>query len=226
MNKKLKITITSLIALALIGGGVYGGYYLKNNLDKSSDSNDKSTISEVSDGKIFTNNQYGYSVKFPKSWYLYDEDLMNVRIQLEQDQPKDTPQDQILVPGPGATALGISVIHITDQSKSLEDLVKDYYKTVSSQMSSWQSETPELQKVRLGNQEAIKAQIKDCDGVGCGPEWFLKNGDYLYHIISPTLGYNSNLEYNQIVESFKFTKITEPAADSSANPADTVTNEL
>ncbi|MFA5318041.1 MAG: hypothetical protein WC323_01000 [Patescibacteria group bacterium] len=81
MKKSLIITIISIIILALIGGGAV--WYVKiqkqevnppvaGNEDRQSEIiNPKSEIG-TSDWLTYRNEEYGFEVRYPKEWYLYN----------------------------------------------------------------------------------------------------------------------------------------------------------
>lgn len=78
-----------IIALIIIAGLAYGGYYLYTN-------NYHISKKGITKWVVYTNPNYNYSVEYPQDWYVYDEDRSNVRIQAEADNSDQAVTIEIL----------------------------------------------------------------------------------------------------------------------------------
>ena len=137
---------------------------------------------ETADWQTYWNEEYGFEVKYPEDWHSYVSNPANIYLQPNEEIPGS-------IPGSHASALEIKT-NLISRGISLTEVIKSKLKFDFKQ-----------EKINIGGADGLRVETI-CEGLGCGvPEWFVIEGDYLYH-------FNSNLGYSkifdQILSTFKF----------------------
>ena len=144
---------------------------------------------ETASWKTYRNEEYGFEIKYPKDWYIYANNPSDVFIQLTKEELGSS------IPGPHPDAFEIEVKSITLNTTLLQAIQWRLDEIKKAGISFTQ------ENIKIGRKDGLKI-ITICEGVGCGaPEWFVVNGNYLYHLDS-NLGY-SNI-FDEILSTFKF----------------------
>jgi len=141
-------------------------------------------IDETADWKTYTNEEYGFELKYPNGWFLY-EDGDNVYFQPDEEVEGN-------IPGPHASALSVRIEKLSED-ENLEQKIKTDKNRAGMEF--------EQSKIMIGGENAFLVK-SICEGVGCGsPEWYFVKDEYLY-------SFNSNLGYSpafdRIISTFKF----------------------
>lgn len=187
----LKIAL-AVLALVLITSTVYAGWKIWKDIPEPQDYGFYQSFIEhrklaelqedISSWRTYQNEEYGYEVKYPEDWYLYDANLADVRMQPYRDEPGS-------IPGPEAKA--VEIIVSKDFSGNLDEYIRKRYAGAAY------SET----RVYIDDVEGVKT-VQTEEAVGQGkPIIFLPKGEMIYEL-NPNLG-DTRL-FEQIVSTFRF----------------------
>ncbi|MDD3190822.1 MAG: hypothetical protein PHI66_04005 [Candidatus Pacebacteria bacterium] len=195
---KIVIRVSLIVGVALVFG--ITGYLAinKDNLGGLSKSdieeNDNSAIDETATWEIYANEEYGFEMKYPNGWFLY-EGGDNVYFQPDEEVKGN-------IPGPHASALSVKIEKFSEDG-NLEQKIKTDKNRAGIEF--------EQSKIMIGGEDAFLVK-SICEGVGCGsPEWYFVKDEYLYN-------FNSNLGYSpvfdRVISTFKFIEREKSASCS------------
>ncbi len=142
---------------------------------------------DTSDWKTYRNEQFGYEIKYPENWYLYDVDSSDIFVQPDKETPDN-------IPGPHASALEIKVKSVKVNYDPIQEVKPDFDKAGISFTK---------EPIIIGGVQGLKV-VSVCEGAGCGaPQWLVIKNGTLYHFDS-NLGYSKIFE--RILSTFRFIK--------------------
>lgn len=142
---------------------------------------------EKADWLEFKNFKYGYTVKYPRGWFIYNSNLADVFI-----QPKDEKENEF---EPHFMSLEIKTMKVKP-SDDVDGLIKA---AVKEEMEKGQR-TINKEAAKVAGADGYKVML--CGKFECGLyKWFVKNGDNFYYINSKN-GWMP--QFNQIVANFRF----------------------
>lgn len=137
----------------------------------------------------FKNIKFGYSLKFPRDWFVYDSDLADVFVQPRDEKLNEDFNDA------HAMSLEIKVIAAGENS-DIDSLIAS-----ALQEETKTGRTINKEKMKISRQDGYEVMV--CGKFECGLEkWFVLKGGNLYYLNSRQ-GFMP--EFDQIVTStFKF----------------------
>ncbi len=101
----------------------------------------------TADWKTYANDKYGYSIKYPNNWYVFDKDPTEVKIQPDQELTADELQTQ----GTDLTYLKAINIEVKDSgTQTLADLITAAYPTYIYTKEAVQIDGQDGFKVKTG----------------------------------------------------------------------------
>ncbi len=158
--------------------------------------NPSAQTDETADWKTYTNDEYGFEIKYPNSWYFkeVEKGIVDGGIYFSPYPPDE--KDETGGIAFTSEALNISANNLAEKSSLLE-YVKNYLNlSVATKF--------EIENIKVDGADGIKVRIT-CDGVGCGnPHWFVMKEEKVYIFNS---GLSDKIDvFEKIISTFKFTK--------------------
>lgn len=115
---------------------------------------ERETEGEISDWKTFRNKEYGYEVRYPPNWYVYDEDLSKVYFQKAKEEEIGFETQPF---GPHSLAIEINVIDNPSNLSAKEWAVQEIHNGVAIGSED---------EIVVGDRVGIKI-IPVCEGIYC-----------------------------------------------------------
>ncbi len=151
---------------------------------------------ETADWKTYTNEKYGFEIKYPNKWYFkeIERGIVEGGIYFSQYLPEEESGGTVFT----NESLNISINQPAPQDSLLEFI--ENYLNLSASIKF------EIENIKIDGIDAIKIKVV-CDGVGCGnPHWFVIKNNNVY-IFSSGLSSKNEIDiYEKMISTFKFTK--------------------
>ncbi|MFH1890375.1 MAG: thrombospondin type 3 repeat-containing protein [Candidatus Kuenenbacteria bacterium] len=138
---------------------------------------------ETANWQTYVNSKYGFEIKYPVDWYLYEE-INNIRVQPEKDIPGS-------IPGPSSEAFEVVIMENID-NLDLAEFVKQDWQKAGAKYSQ--------EEITISGINGLKVEQQE-EAIDPTPYVYLSVGDQVYKL-KRNLGDLDN--FNQILSTFKF----------------------
>lgn|GEM_PF-2323277 len=205
MNKGIAtlVVLLGILGALLVGGGVYFGWRYYSNQVEPSNPTPTAKVDETTDWQTYNNTDFGYTIKYPQTWYFYKAGF---------NPPP--PAGIFLANKPEGTApLDYSSFTINVDSE-LNVATADEYGEVTSLVSQGDTKT----KATVSGQNAVK--LKGVDTIGTtGISYYVIYKAKMYRLSYQFPKNQAGQEEvcEKILKTFKFTGASTALDLSSGN---------